>query len=520
MHDAALPDRDVGFRARSESMTAALALAAFAAALAALALSRTYFGFGTETDYVDGFLQEAERALSGAPLTLEWHPPLYALTLALVQSFTHDWFGTGILVSYLSAIPVIVCSFLFLGRVAGAAAGWGAVLGLASSSAFLAYAVSATSDVFFLALFMGSLLFVLLAIETRHPLYWAGSGLVIGLALLTRSNAITLVLLFAAPLLCEATMRQKRGYMGLMLLGLALPLGLWGLHALSSGSPLLPTRNHVNLALTYFVDGPDRISRFARQQVEGRFTGLLDVLLHDPARIAVVYVKDLVNLVRAGLPELIEAPFHLLFLPGLIFLVIRCWNRVLAFFGAVILAQVLLLNMKAFEPRYFMLLVPFFGAGVVEIVTRLMAATADRRGRMAIAALFVLGAVAAVGLALYRAEGMLSRSHAELVGAVPQAREVVDAPALMVARKPHLGFYTDTTFVLFPNVTTLEDLHRALETDAGSEPAYLFFGEQERLALPELASLSRPDEAPGWLRPVAASSKPGAWALYRYVGAD
>jgi hypothetical protein len=90
----------------------------------------------------------------------------------------------------------------------------------------------------------------------------------------------------------------------------------------------------------------------------------------------------------------------------------------------------------------------------------------------------------------------------------------------MVARKPHLGFYTDTTFVLFPNVTTLEDLRRALEADVGGETAYLFFGEQERLALPELARLRRPDEAPGWLLPVAASSEPGAWALYRYAGAD
>jgi 4-amino-4-deoxy-L-arabinose transferase-like glycosyltransferase len=503
---------------RRERAWALLALLVFCGVLAALALSRAYFDYGTETDYLGGFVPEAERVLSSAPLTLEWHPPLYPLVLAPAQIATGDWLVTGLTVSCLSAIAAIVCSFLFFYRLAGRGAGWGALIGLAGSAVFVEYAASASSDMFFLALFLISYLLVLLAIELRHPLLWLCAGLVIGLALLTRSNAITLVLLAAAPLLCREPAQRKAAFVLLLLLGLALPLAGWATYAAASGAPFMPSGNHVNLALTYYAGSEDRISYYARLEVLGRFESVLDVLLHDPGHIARVYMVDLVRMLHSGLPLLLEAPLNLLFAPGLVFLLLRCWNPVVAFLLAVTLAQVLLVNMKAFEPRLYLFLVPFFGAGLAEIFIWILKSAPQGAGRNIVAGLLILGAAGAVGTAVARAYGKLDHGRTELADVVPRAQQLLDGQAALLARKPHLPFYTGATQIHFPDVGSLGELQEVMAEQAAGRPLYLFFGSQERSSWPGLKALAVPAQAPGWLQPIASSGRPGAWALYRYAG--
>jgi 4-amino-4-deoxy-L-arabinose transferase-like glycosyltransferase len=518
MREPALEHCTQSAMTRREKTLALLALAAFCAVLAALALGRTYFDYGTETDYVGSFVPEAERVLASLPLTLEWHPPLYPLLLAPAQMAMGNWLVTGVAISYVSAIAAIVCSFLFFRRIAGRGAGWGALLGLAGSGVFIEYAASASSDMLFLALFLASYLLALLAIEIRHPLLWLVAGLLAGLALLARSNAITLVLLGAAPLLCQAPARQKAGFLLLSLLGLALPALAWAFFAAESGAPFMPSGNHVNLAMTYFAEGADRVSYYARLQVLGRFESVQDVLLHDPARIARIYLADLVRLLHAGLPMLLEAPLNLLFAPGLVFLLLRRWNRVVAFFLAVTLAQVLLVNMKAFEPRLYLFLVPFFGASIAEIFIWLLRAAPQGSGRHAVLALLILGAAGAVGTALARAHGKLERGRDELADAVPKAQRLLDGDAAMLARKPHLPFYAGARQIHFPDVGSLRELRAAVAAETAKGPLYLFFGSQERSSWPWLEALATPARAPGWLQPIAISERPGAWALYRYAG--
>src|SRR4030043_1605525 len=75
--------------------------------IAFFSINRHYFTYGTETDYLGGFIKEAQRILDGRPLLLKFHPPFYSATLAFLQSLFHDWFLTGLLLSWISSVIVL-----------------------------------------------------------------------------------------------------------------------------------------------------------------------------------------------------------------------------------------------------------------------------------------------------------------------------------------------------------------------------------------------------------------------------
>lgn len=211
-----------------------------------LSLKRSYFGFGTETDYLGAFLPEAQRVIAGEPLLLEFHPPLYSMCLALVQTLTQDWLRTGLLVSLVASAVALITNFLFFYRLLGVYAGWGAILGLITSDEFLKYSAYATSDVFFLALYSSAFLLSLLAAKKKLAYLWILCGLAVGCILLTRTNGITCLLIAALPWWSGSSFRQKRNDFLCFLLGLLIPLLSWVSYASFSGSQLTPAGTYAN----------------------------------------------------------------------------------------------------------------------------------------------------------------------------------------------------------------------------------------------------------------------------------
>jgi hypothetical protein len=140
---------------------------------------------------------------------------------------------------------------------------------------------------------------------------------VLGCALLTRTNALTLLVLLPAPLLAAGPRRERAEALATLVAGVALPFLAYAAYALPTGSPLLPRGNHLNLAMTYFASTGDCWSLDAMNQVRGRFSGMSDVLTHDPAHLATRFLADLAALATGRLGTLAVAPVGWLILPGL-----------------------------------------------------------------------------------------------------------------------------------------------------------------------------------------------------------
>jgi hypothetical protein len=508
-----------GHLARRQGILLGALLLAYGGLVLTLGLGRSYLGYDVETDFITQFVPEAQRFVDGEPLLSNFHPPLYPMAIAGLHRLLHDWLLVGVMLSAVSGIAALIASWLLFDDLGGRATAWGAILTLLGSSVFIQLSASASTDLPFLALFTGAALCAIKGLRAGSPWLWRACGLLAGLAIATRSNGVALAPLILAPFASQAPLRSRLEGALHVATGLAVPLAALAAYALTTGSNVWPTRNHLNLAMTYFAGG-DRTSGEAMEEIAGRFGGVADVLLHDPGLIAKTYAYDLYKLLSEGLTQLVEPPLYFLFLPGLLFLIGRRLSAGLGVLLVIAVAQLLLVNFKAFQPRFYLFLVPIMGAGVGEIARRLLRTDWPPELRKAIVALLGLMLITATVLAPIKAYRTFYGGMDELAEVLPVVATKVPRGSTVIARKPHLAFYTQSQWVYFPNLPGLEALHEFLRWQAFTQPAYVFYGRAERQHRPQYLMLRSTATVPDGLEVVAESSQPGKWVLYRYRGPE
>jgi hypothetical protein len=280
-----------------------------------------------------------------------------------------------------------------------------------------------------------------------------------------------------------------------------------------TGSNLFPAGTHINLAITYFAEG-NRNTDDARREAAASFTNMREVLLHDPATIARIYVSGLYNFLADGLTRLIEVPLYYAILPGVVFLIGVYFSPALLVLAVVVLSQVLLVNLIFFQQRLYLFLVPWLGAAVGETFRRIADAPWPRPARPAIVG--VLALVWLLAIVQAGAKTVHTLSHGgqdELSEVVPMARGKIRPGAVILAYKPHVGFYNGATTESLPDLDGLAQLRKYAQERGGTGALYIFYGMIERLRRPQYAELAR-GAPPSWLEVTARSRKPGGWVLF------
>jgi 4-amino-4-deoxy-L-arabinose transferase-like glycosyltransferase len=509
------PARALGAILTSRSLAPAILVTIYVAFVLGVGLSRSYIGYD-ETDYLLFFVPDAERFLTGEPLSGAFHPPLYSILIAGARVLLGDWLAAGIAVSLVFGVVGLVCSCLLFDRLGGPEAAWGVGLTLMGSGIFIGESARSSADVMFFALFVAACLLALEASSSGSRRLWAACGLVVGLALITRTNGPPLLLLALAPFLCAGPRRESGVACLHVIAGIALPILAIAAYGGVADSNVWPTNNHLSLATSYFSGGEDRNSLDAALRVAGRFGSISEVLLHDPFHIATTYLRDLYQLLSADLMTLVEFPLYLMFLPGLLLVVARRWSAALALMLAIALAELLLTNLKQFQARYYLFLVPLIGAAVGHTCRQILGLEWSAPWRTILASALALMFVTAIGLAFLKTYRGTHQGMVELAELVPASRGLIESGAAIVARKPHLAFYAGAENVHLPELDTLAELHAFLRPHAARAPLYLLYGELERRLRPQFKMLRTAAGAPDWLEVVAASAVPGQWVLYRY----
>jgi hypothetical protein len=377
------------------------------------------------------------------------------------------------------------------------------------------------SDLFYLALFTSSTALALRAAVTGSKPLWLGAGILIGSALLTRTNAITLLLLGLVPFSAPASARSRCADFAWLATGLALPLAIFAVYAAATGSNLVPRYTYANLAAGYFPEGKDRQSSFdAVAAAAKRFDSMHQVLLYDPMRIVTTYVDDIKQLLLFQVQKLLTTPLNLLYLPGLFLLFSRHTTRLMSIFALVILAQLLLVNLMPFQPRFYLFLVPLLGAGIGEFGWRLLQSTAPSFTRHLLVVILVACSLFAGATAFSDARQnlLMQAEHTrELTQVLPAARKVISPDSLIVSRKPHLAFYLNMPYFRFPEVKTFSNLRTQLHKIATQGQVYIFYGRMEQYYRPQFRDLLDPAARPGWIEAVAESMPARNWALLSYT---
>jgi hypothetical protein len=182
--------------------------------------------------------------------------------------------------------------------------------------------------------------------------------------------------------------------------------------------------------------------------------------------------------------------------------------------GVVVISQILLVSLTYFQPRLYLFLVPWLGAAIGETFRRIAQARWPGPARPVVVSFLGLMLLLSLGGAGAKTIYLVLHGQAELSEVVPLARREIEPGAVILASRPQVAYYSHASAGPLPDLVGLTALKEDLQTQAQKEPLYLFYGEIERLCLPQYAGLAVQDP-PSWLGVAAHSRKPGSWVLLR-----
>lgn len=483
-------------------------------------LTRSYFNGNTESDFVLSYIGEASRILSGQAPLVSHHPPLYPYLIAWLHKICSSWLLTGLLLTWVSLAGCLFLNYRLFRELCGPAAGTGSVLAFLASPILMAYGSMATSDLFFLFLYTACLVSVYSGLKRKNLTAWILPGLILGAAFLSRSNAITLLILFAVPFFTQEKISRRLFSAGVMFAAFFLPVLLWYFYSKKMGTGFMPSGTYANLAMTYFSPGDDRMSADAYILAKEKFTSLFDVITYSPLTMLRIYISDFFSMLLKNAFLLVSPFITLAAFFGAAPAVREAAGRrdkgvMLVFVVLALITQTLLTNLKTYEYRYYIFWLPVIGAlagaGIGQITDK--ARNSSKAFLTALAAVILLS----LPVSAYKSYTIIhSPFQNELETAIPAVEQVVPESGILVGRKSHLSYYTNRDYLFIPNANQLEKLRAGLERmrEPGRE-LYLFFGYYEAATRPGLRMLLNPREAPYWLEKVAGARAAFPWNLYR-----
>ncbi|MEJ7615855.1 MAG: glycosyltransferase family 39 protein [Pyrinomonadaceae bacterium] len=162
---------------------------AFFVVVAYAGRTHTFGTYSTETDFYHFYAPDAARLAAGHMTENVYQGPGYSIALALLTIFTGDLFLSGKWLSLVSAALVGLFAFLLFARLFNYWVGIGAQLITFASTEFAEFALSATTDMFFLMLCLACfVVFTAPQLEARWRV--SASAVLVGAAYLTRYNGL------------------------------------------------------------------------------------------------------------------------------------------------------------------------------------------------------------------------------------------------------------------------------------------------------------------------------------------
>lgn len=483
---------------------------------------RHYLNYLTETDFISTYLPEALRFINKEPLLLTWQPPGYPIAVSLFYIWLNDWLHAGLMLTIISSVLTMIASFYLFRPIIGRTAAWISVATTLSSGLFILFSCMATTDIFFLALFYASLLACLFSISREKTYWWFIAGAISGLAILVRVNAITLALVLIAPLYKRISQKHLAISLSFVFAGFFTILLFWISFANYTHSNIWPSEGTtLNLASTYF--SPRNLNpTVAVYELKGKFQSPLDVIAQDPVRIFRQYVHALLLLAKKAFltNEIVTTPANFLALLGLflIFNKPKQYKELLLVIIFVVL-QLMLVNIKTYESRYYLFLTPLIGA----IAGVAIQAMQSKQISPIIANVFRVVILATFITSFYfSAEGAISklrREEREVAAVVEVINQSKITNQTIFSVKPHVAYYTSNNHMPI-ELISVGDLRNAMASKAPFHDVFLLFGSDERGGSIEngFSLLGNKASAPDWLTVVKDGKEGGGWILYRFNG--
>lgn len=429
----------------------------------------------------------------------------YPAVVATVSAFGFETFRAGQLVAILSAAFALLLLYRLHRSLFGPGAALAGLLIVAGNRVFLGNTYEVGTDMFFLAVTLGS---IALLLRSQAPGWRAilAAGLLGGWAFSTRYNglvlwpgALALFLLLRVPPGATGTRwRRAALYSAGFIVG-ALPW-LW-INAAHTGNPLTNS-NYVNVG--YAVYGEGNWEKFFYGGAR-KIQSLPDVVRLDPGRFVGVMVRNVGDHLRRDLFEVLSPPWGILAILGAVLMFLDRPGRRIA--GYLVFGALMFLTLVPvfYGARFSLPMLPFYAA----LVTWPFASPRVARALAGIERSFPVRAFAFLLLWIPISVSAYAWTHDrgnnenvkagpyDLAEAIAFLKEQPAGSALL-ARKPHAAFLARMRFVAMPDVPRADSLRTVALREKARYVLVSGIESRTRVAARELAFAPTPP--PGWRR--------------------
>jgi 4-amino-4-deoxy-L-arabinose transferase-like glycosyltransferase len=469
--------------------------------------------FDSESDFFWEYLPLAKDYLHGRLTIGQFRGPAYPTLLAGLGWLTGDFVRAGILISALSGAAVVGLTFALLRRLEPGMPALAATSLTAANAVFFMYSYKVGTDMFFVALGMACLYWLLRG-DLLHWLDLILAGVFGGIAYLTRYNGIFLLVM--VPLLVWINPWRldirRRWLSGLVFLAVFFAvIAPWGLHCLQQTGRFFYSLNYRNVALEVYENGKwadsDAI-RYRWIHDGGNVDSLWEVIRSRPAGFLFRVASNLWDHVRLNLVQLTGWLVGILAGLGVIAGFMDRpgpRTRLLLLGGGTYLA---VLGLIHYEVRYSLFLVPWYGL-LAGLALAEKSGPFGHAGWRKIAPWLLMAAVAASLAGAWMANrAAIAGGPEEIVAIADWFRLHIPSEQrgrVVAARKPHIAYYMGLEFKEIPLGEDLDGFLRALRR---CRVNYLYFGGAEAYTRPGLARLLDPSLQNPHLKMLAYSVDP------------
>lgn len=418
--------------------------------------------YGVETDFYEGMVYEAKEFLKGNLIIEGYKGPLYPIVLGILGLVFGDFFKIGVLLCVISATIFLYFSFKNLQKIFDFDVAFGGILLILSNAIFIQYSYSAGTDLFFCALAIISIYFLVKGDYLKSS-YIFLSGFFASLAFLTRTNGLFLP---AAALVSFLIFKfSSKKYTVLIkhsliyLAGFALLNIPWSIYKYIKTGDFFYDRNYTNTAWELY--GKGKISWDYWQSVESlKFKSFGDLIFRDPVLfVKEILIKNFYENFISDLDKLLSLPFAILLVVGIIFLFKRKYLKNQVFFFINVFFAFIVLLPAFYSERFSLFLLIGYSAIVMLFLThpsvRNLKFGSLELGQIFFVFAFLWSSYASID---YNSK-QIDIGPQEILTIANQVPDSIKSENnLIVARKPHIAYYLNMRYWKFPYVTTYDSL--------------------------------------------------------------
>ena len=470
--------------------------------------------YGAETNFYALYAPQAQSILHGHLPIGDYHGPVYPLLLTLAYLFFRNFFTAGIFLATASAALTVFLVLKLLRRVFDSKKAAGAAALIALNPVFIQHSYSAGSDMLFVLLVTFSLYMLL----KSDNFSWASlilASVAAALAYLTRYNGIAIV---AAAFIIifilnhwQLQFKKKILASFIFVFLFFLSISPWGVYCLRQKGSFFFNQNYKTAACELYAQGKVTYEQFWFDNQTLNIDSFADVLTYDPILLGKRLVVNLARHFVKDMKWLTGWPLAVFVFIGLVSLLFRRPTRVQYCFYIYSFLFFCVLLFVLYDPRYSIFLLLCYSILVMNGIQFVGNVLGRRQAETWLASILVVWtALTSFGFN----KKNIASGPLEVEKTAAWYRQNIppgERGKILLARKPHLAYYTGMEFRMIPLAASVNDLQEKVQL---LQADFLFISPIEVFYRENLKGLLDPKNAPRSFIPVYRDANPPA-VLYR-----